>query len=225
MYGRVLFRDRRDAGRQLAKRLQNYRGANTIVMALPRGGVEVAYEVALALDAPFDVIVSRKIGAPSQPELGIGAVAPGGVTLLDDKLVEELGLSDEVIREIEAETRAEMNRRIREYRGGEELPDLSGKTVIIVDDGLATGATARASIRAARAKNAQRIVLGVPVCAAQTADELAAEVDDLVCIERPERFMAVGIWYRKFDQTTDAEVIELLEEARDEVSPEDITEP
>lgn len=224
MHGRALFKDRRDAGRQLAELLQDYRGADTVVVGLPRGGVEVAYEVALALEAPLDVIVSRKIGAPSQPELGIGAVAPGGVTLLDEKLVQELGLSHEDIQKIEQETRTDMNRRVREYRGGEDLPNLSGKTVIIVDDGLATGATARASIRAARSRDPKTIVLAVPVCAAQTAAELAADVDDLVCVEQPERFVAVGIWYGRFDQTTDAQVIELLEEARDEVSREDITE-
>ena len=224
MLGRALFDDRRDAGRQLAARLDAYGDGRTVVIGLPRGGVEVAYEIAEALEAPLDVIVALKIGAPAQPELGIGAVAPGGITLLDERLVDELGLSDEAVERASTETREEMQRRIREYRGGEEMPDLRGRTAIIVDDGLATGVTARAAIRAARNAGARGVVLAVPVCAAQTAFEMKAEVDELVCIESPERFVAVGIWYRRFGQTTDAQVIELLEEARDEVSPEDLSE-
>lgn len=224
MLGHVLFDDRRDAGRRLAALLENYRGDDPIVIALPRGGIEVAYEIAVRLNAPLDVIVARKIGAPPQPELGIGAVAPGGITLLDEAIVSELGMTDEEIRRAIAETREEMVRRIREYRGGEELPDLRGRTVILVDDGLATGVTAKAAILAARTGAPAKIVLAVPVCAAATADEIENDVDDLVCLERPERFVAVGVWYRRFDQTTDAEVIELLEEARDEVSREDLTE-
>lgn len=224
MLGRALFDDRRDAGRQLAARLHAYHDGETVVIGLPRGGVEVAYEIAQALEAPLDVIVARKIGAPAQPELGIGAVAPRGITLLDERLIDELGLSDEAVEQATSETREEMQRRIREYRGGEEMPDLRGRTVIVVDDGLATGVTARASVLAARDAGARRVVLAVPVCAAPTASEIKDEVDELVCIETPEQFVAVGIWYRRFDQTTDAQVIELLEEARDEVSPEDLSE-
>lgn len=221
---RALFDDRRDAGRQLAARLEEYHDADTVVVGLPRGGVEVAYEIALALEAPLEVIVVRKIGAPSQPELAVGAVASGGITVLDDDLIEELGLTSEALDSVTSRARGEVKRRVREYVGGEDLPELRGRTAIIVDDGLATGATARASILAARHAGADKVVLAVPVCASTTAAEIAQGVDEFVYIERPERFVAVGIWYRRFDQTTDAQVIELLEEARDEVSPEDLTE-
>ncbi len=221
---RALFDDRRDAGRQLAARLQEYHDADTVVVGLPRGGVEVAYEIALALEAPLEVIVVRKIGAPSQPELAVGAVAPGGITVLDEDLIDELGLTSKALDSVAARAREEVKRRVREYVGGEDLPELRGRTAIIVDDGLATGATARASILAARHAGADKVVLAVPVCASTTAAEMAQVVDEFVCIERPERFVAVGIWYRRFDQTTDAQVIELLEEGRDEVSPEDLTE-
>lgn len=221
---RTLFDDRRDAGRQLAARLQEYHHADTVVVGLPRGGVEVAYEIALALEAPLEVIVVRKIGAPSQPELAVGAVAPGGITVLDEDLIDELGLTSKALDSVAARAREEVKRRVREYVGGEDLPELRGRTAIIVDDGLATGATARASILAARHAGADKVVLAVPVCASTTAAEMARVVDEFVCIERPERFVAVGVWYRRFDQTTDAQVIELLEEGRDEVSPEDLTE-
>jgi len=224
MWNRALYRDRRDAGRQLADRLQNYRDEDPIVIGLPRGGVEVAFEIARALNAPLDVIVSRKLGAPDQPELGIGAVAQGGILFLDESLVRTLGIADHEIESIAERERDEMRRRATEYRGSEDLPDLKGKTVILVDDGLATGVTSRAAILAARSRNPRRIILAVPVCAPETDTELAGDVDELVCLHTPDRFIAVGFWYQNFGQTTDAQVIELLEEARGEVSREEISE-
>lgn len=224
MWKRARFKDRRDAGRRLGERLKGEVGGDVVVMGLPRGGVEVAFEVARVLKAPLDVIVVRKIGAPMQPELGVGAVAPGGLTILDESTIGRLGLSDAEIERIAEKERAEMKRRQVEYRGGERLPDVSGRTVVIVDDGLATGMTALGAVRAARAAQAETIVLAVPVCAKPTAEQIAAEVDRLVCLEQPEDFVSVGTWYTRFDQTTDAEVIELLEESRDAVSPEEISE-
>lgn len=224
MWNRPLFKDRRDAGRELGERLKPLIDGNVTVIGLPRGGVEVGFEVARTLRAPLDVIVARKIGAPMQPELGIGAVAPGGIMLLDQRTVKELGLSDEEIHRVAEEERAEMRRRLNEYRGGETIPDLSGQTAVVVDDGLATGVTALASIQAARAAGADRIVVAIPVCARETAAQIEKEVDELVCLEQPHPFIAVGVWYEHFDQTSDAEVIELLEEARDFVSSEEITE-
>ena len=224
MWNRALYRDRRDAGRQLANRLQDYLEEDVVVIGLPRGGVEVAFEIAKALNAPLDVIVSRKLGAPDQPELGIGAVAQGGIMLLDESLVKALGIEERQIEAIAEREREEMRRRATEYRGSEDLPNLKGKTVILVDDGLATGATSRAAILAARSGNPRRIILAVPVCAPETAAELSTNVDELICLHTPDRFIAVGFWYQNFGQTTDAQVIELLEEARGEVSREEISE-
>ena len=224
MWNQTLFRDRRDAGRQLAERLQKYRGDDVIVIGLPRGGVEVAFEIARGLEAPLDVVVSRKLGAPSQPELGIGAVAQNDVMLIDEPLVRSLGISRDEIDEIALRERAEMRRRLREYRGRDDLPDLKGKTVIMVDDGLATGVTSRAAILAARKADPKQIILAVPVCADETAAAFADAVEELVCLHQPEEFIAVGFWYQNFSQTSDAQVIELLEEARGQVSREELEE-
>lgn len=224
MWNRALFRDRRDAGRQLAQRLQNYLDEDVVVIGLPRGGVEVAFEIARSLNAPLDVIVSRKLGAPDQPELGIGAVAQGGIMLMDEYLVGRLGVGEHEIQAIVEREREEMRRRAIEYRGSENLPEMKGKTVVIVDDGLATGVTSRAAILAARSGGPRRIILAVPVCAPETAAELTGDVDTLVCLHNPDRFIAVGFWYQNFGQTTDAQVIELLEESRGEVSREEISE-
>jgi predicted phosphoribosyltransferase len=206
----MVFEDRRDAGIRLAQELLPYQGEDTLVLALPRGGVIVAFEVAEALGAPLDVMVARKLGAPGQPELGIGAVAPGGVLIYDEFLVRYLGLgSDELKRLAHAET-LEMERRLKRYRGDRPLPAIEGRTVILVDDGLATGVTARAAIQAVRKQGARRLVLAVPVCAPETASKIQSEVDDLVCLSAPSDFRAVGLWYRRFDQTSDEEVIECL---------------
>lgn len=205
-----LFADRVEAGRQLAARLSRYRDERPIVLALPRGGVVVGHEVARALEAPLDVIVARKVGAPGQRELGIGAIAPGGVEVIDPLTVEMLGIRREQIDAIVAEETAEMTRRIARFRGDRPAPDLRDRTVILVDDGLATGVTARAAIRSIQREQPRRLVLAVPVCAPETAEALRPEVDDLVCVESPPDFIAVGLWYDDFSQTTDDEVLELL---------------
>jgi putative phosphoribosyl transferase len=208
------FRDRRDAGSKLARPLERYRGERPVVFALPRGGVPVAYEVALALDAPLDVLVARKLGAPDQPEFGIGAVAPGGVRVLNEGAVRRLGIPEEYLDWITAQETAEVGRRLRHFRG--DLPELevAGRTTILVDDGLATGVTARAAVGALRLRGPGRLVLAAPVCAAQTAESLRPEVDDLVCLRCPPDLGAIGFWYADFDQTPDEEVVGLLEEAR-----------
>jgi|SRR5579883_73359 putative phosphoribosyl transferase len=214
------FADRVDAGRRLAQELLHYREQLPIVLALPRGGVVVGYEVAQALHAPLDVIVARKLGAPGHRELGIGAIAPGGVEVLDTESVRMLGIPQAAIDRVAAEEAAEMERRLRRYRGDRPAPELRGRTVIIVDDGLATGVSARAAVASVRQQSPGRIVLAVPVCAPETADALRREVDDLVCVEMPPNFYAVGLWYDRFDQTTDEEVIELLDRARQALAGE-----
>jgi putative phosphoribosyl transferase len=209
-----VFDDRRDAGRRLAARLSDYRGQDVLVLALPRGGVPVGYEVARHLNAPLDVFIARKLGAPNQPELGIGAVAPGGVLVLDMETIQHLGIPDDAIARVASRELDEMERRMRRFRGEREMPAVEGRTVILVDDGLATGVTASAAIRALRQMTPARLVLAVPVCAPQTAQALRAQVDDLVYVEMPHNFGAVGLWYRNFDQTTDEEVVDLLSSAR-----------
>lgn len=208
------FEDRRDAGRQLAGLLANYGEKRPFVIALPRGGVPVGYEVARALAAPMDVLPVRKLGAPGHREYGIGAIAPGGAVVLNVAAVRALGIPRAEIEAVVAEETAELERRVRLYRDDRPLPDVQGHTVILVDDGLATGMTALAAIRAVRTLHPDRIVLAAPVCAPETATELRAEVDDVVCVARPDQFLAVGLWYRSFEQTTDEEVLALLSDAR-----------
>lgn len=210
---RPVFRDRRDAGRALARMLEKYRDEDPIVLALPRGGVVVGYEIAKALDAPLDVIVARKIGAPDQPELGIGAVAPGGVTMLDERAIKMLGYTEAEIDEVAARERVEMQRRLRNYRGDGE-PNVRGKTAILVDDGLATGVTAMAAARAVKKMGPRKIVVAVGVCPEDTAAMLREEVDEVICSATPEPFRAVGLWFENFEQTTDEEVIDLLERSQ-----------
>ena len=209
----LLFRDRRDAGRQLAGKLRRYMDEDSTVLALPRGGVVVGYEVARALGAQLDVLVVRKLGSPIHPELGIGAVADGGVRVLDEQAIELLYVSSEYIEAITAVETAEMERRIRDYRDGRPPVELRDRTVILVDDGLATGVTARAAILAVRRRAPRRLVLAVPVCAAQTADSLRPDVDDLVCLHAATDLRAVGFWSRDFELAEDEEVIRLLASA------------
>lgn len=216
LFGRPPFEDRRDAGRKLAGRLFRYRDGRSVIFALPRGGVPVGYEVSRALDAPLDVLVSRKLGAPGQPEFGIGAVAPGGVRVLNEYAVRQLAIPEDYVEMVTARELAEVERRLRYFRGGRPEPEVEGRTVILVDDGLATGVTARAAVEALRRRRPARIVLAAPVCAAQTADLFAPEVDELVCLESPPDLGAIGFWYRDFEQTPDEEVIDLLERAREE---------
>ena len=215
-HGGPPFEDREDAGRKLAERLSRYRDERPVVFALPRGGVPVGYEIASSLGVPLEVLVARKLGAPGQPEFGIGAVAPDGVRVLNEEVVRRLGIPDEYVERITEWETAEVERRLRHFRGERPEPDVRGRTVILVDDGLATGVTARAAIEALRRREPRRLVLAAPVCAAQTAELLAPEVDELVCLEVPPDLGAIGFWYRDFAQTPDEEVIELLERARRE---------
>src|SRR3712207_1397116 len=219
-HGEPPFRDREDAGRRLAERLSRYREEHPVVFALPRGGVPVGYEISRALGVPLEVLVARKLGAPGQPEFGIGAVAPDGVRVLNEEVVRRLGIPDEYIERITDRETAEVERRLKHFRGDRPEPDVRGRTAILVDDGLATGVTARAAIEALRRRHPRRLVLAAPVCAAQTAELLAPEVDELVCLEAPPDLGAIGFWYRDFAQTPDEEVVELLERARQEQSGE-----
>jgi len=214
LHGEPPFRNREDAGRRLAERLVRYRDERPIVFALPRGGVPVGYQVARALDAPLDVFVARKLGAPGQPEFGIGAVSVGGVRILNEDIVRRLGIPEDYLERVTQRETAEVERRLRHFRGDRPEPTIRGRTVILVDDGLATGVTARAAVAALRQREPRRLILAAPVCAAQTSELLAPEVDELVCLEAPSDLGAIGFWYRDFAQTSDEEVIELLERSR-----------
>ncbi len=214
----MIFADRVEAGERLAVALARYKGADAVVLAIPRGGVIVGEAVARALGLPLDVVVPRKVGAPGNPELGLGAIAPG-VRVLDEWLIERLGVTEEYLeREIEAEER-EIERRERVYRAGRPPVDVEGKVAIVVDDGVATGGTAVAALRWARAQGADRVVLAVPVAPPSSVPKLAREADEVVVLETPEPFFAVGEWYRRFDQTTDDEVIAALARVAQEVGP------
>ena len=208
------FRDRRQAGRELAARLRERRdeGAlpDPVVLALPRGGVAVAAEVARALDAPLDVLVVRKIGAPFHAEFGVGAMAGDGVPVFDEDSLLRLGLSESDLAAVVARERAELRRREERYRQGRPPPDTRGRTVVVVDDGLATGSTARAALRALRARDPGRLVLAVPVGAAEGLALMRSEADEVLCLHEPAAFMAVGQWYEEFDQLTDEDVLDAL---------------
>jgi putative phosphoribosyl transferase len=208
----VTFVDRADAGRRLGAKLMGRHLENPLVLALPRGGVEVGFEVALALHAPLDVMPARKLGAISQPELAIGAIAPDAA-ILNDRIIAELGLQQEDIDREIAEQRVEMERQAALFRSGRPPLDLAGKTVILVDDGLATGATASAAIASVRHHHPHRVILAVPVGARDTAARLQQEADEVLCLETPWDFRAVGQWYEDFNQTPDELVIELLRRA------------
>jgi predicted phosphoribosyltransferase len=205
------FHDRADAGRALAQLLERYAARpDVLVLGLPRGGMPVALEVAAALDAPLDVFLVRKLGVPGREELAMGAIATGGVRVLNEDVVDALKIPASVVAEVAEREMAELARREHAYRGGRPSPTLKDRTAILVDDGLATGATMRAAARAARQQHPQRTVVAVPVAAASTCDELRLEADDVVCAFTPEPFYAVGIWYEDFSQTTDDEVRRLL---------------
>lgn len=208
------FRDRRDAGRQLAEKLSAYANRpDVLVLGLPRGGVPVAYEVAKVLNAPLDVFLVRKLGVPGREELAMGAIASGSVRVLNKNVVQSLRLSDQTIEAVAAAEQRTLVRRERVYRGDRPRLAVRDQTIILVDDGLATGATMRAAVVALRQQQPRRIVVAVPVAAPETCDEFRAEVDDIVCAITPPLFYAVGLWYQDFSQTSDEEVRALLEHA------------
>ena len=208
------FIDRRNAGRVLATRLGKYAGRDdVVVLALPRGGVPVGYEVASLLGVPMDVFLVRKLGTPGHRELAMGAIASGGVRVVNDDVVRWYGISDAAIERIACEEQEELERRERAYRGDRPAPDLTSKILILIDDGLATGSTMRAAAQAVRAHRPARVVIAVPVGAPQTCAELAAVADEVICARMPEPFSAVGQWYLNFDQTDDDEVRALLQKS------------
>jgi predicted phosphoribosyltransferase len=216
----VPFRDRTDAGRQVAARLSRFADRpGVVVLGLPRGGVPVAYEVARALHAPLDIFLVRKLGVPGHEELAMGAIASGGVRVLNEDVVQSLRIPPAAIDYVAAREQAELERRESSYRGGRPAPDVSGRVVILVDDGLATGSTMKAAVAALRQQNPARLVVAVPVAALPTCAELAGLVDEIVCAETPEPFYAVGTWYDDFAQTTDEELRRLLEQAARESTP------
>jgi predicted phosphoribosyltransferase len=207
----MIYRDRIDAGKQLAARLSDYAERDDVlVLALPRGGVPVAYEVAKALPAPLDIFLVRKLGVPGHEELAMGAISTGGVRVINADVVDYLRIPARVIDAVVDVELRELQRRERLYKGARAEPDVSGKTVILVDDGLATGSTMRAAVEALRQQNPARIVVAVPVSAPGTCDEYRMGVDEIICAQTPEPFMGVGRWYRDFSQTTDEEVREIL---------------
>jgi predicted phosphoribosyltransferase len=207
----MLFQDRRNAGRQLAAELPAYAGRpDVVVLALPRGGVPVAYEVAKALGAPLDVFLVRKIGVPGHEELAMGAIASGGVRVVNDDVVRELGIPQSLFDAVAAEELLELQRRERAYRDDRPAPDVCGKTVILVDDGLATGSSMRAAVAALRRLGPAKVVVAVPVAATEVCAEFQDVADDVVCAQTPPAFRAVGLWYDDFSQTSDEEVRELL---------------
>lgn len=208
------FRDRVEAGRLLAERLTAYAGrSDVLVLGLPRGGVPVAYEVARALDVPLDVFVVRKLGVPGHEELAMGAIASGGVIVQNDDVVQSLRIPHHVVEAAAARERRELERRERAYRDGRPAPNVRGRTVILIDDGLATGSTMRAAVAALRQLGPAQIIVAVPTAAPSTCEEFRQEADECICDITPEPFYAVGLWYEDFSQTTDDEVRDLLKRA------------
>jgi putative phosphoribosyl transferase len=205
------YHDRVEAGTALAERLRGYRGRDDlVVLGLPRGGVPVAFQLARSLNAPLDVFIVRKLGAPGQQELALGAIASGGVRVMNDAVVRELGLDEQDLQRATEAAESELARREQLYRNGRPPVELAGRTVIVVDDGLATGASMRAAVRAVRLHSPKEVMVAVPVAARQTCRDLALEVDELICLRTPRPFLSVGSWYEEFEQTTDDEVRELL---------------
>lgn len=209
-----LFKDRIDAGRQLARQLEAYAGESTVVLGMARGGVILAGEIARGLNAPLDVLVVRKIGAPGNPEYGVGAVAPLDVQVFDDRALNALHVTPDDLMPIVTRELAEIGRRLQAYRGGLPPLSLKGKAAILVDDGLATGITAVAAARYARRLEAERTVFAAPVCSKPGCELVSKEVDEVVCLQIPEMFFAVGMWYEDFTQTEDEQVVRALAQPR-----------
>jgi predicted phosphoribosyltransferase len=215
--GTMLFQDRSDAGRQLASKVREYANLpDVLVLALPRGGVPVAFEVAQELDAPLDVYLVRKLGLPGHPELAMGAIASGGVRVLNEDVVQGLLVPGELIDEIASQEEEELKRREQLYRDGRPALEVRGRTILLIDDGLATGSTMRAAVAALRQLKPTRIIVAVPVAAEETCGALCDEVDAIACVQTPHPFYAVGVWYENFAQTTDDEVRALLARAAGE---------
>src|SRR5688572_11846248 len=210
----MIFRDRNDAGQKLAAQLTRYANRDDVtVLALPRGGVPVAYEVAKKLNAPLDIFLVRKLGVPGHEELAMGAIASGGVRVVNEDLINYLGIPDEVIDATAAAEQRELERRELAYRDARPPPDVKDRVVILIDDGLATGSTMRAAATSLRLQKPRRIVVAVPVSSPETCDEFRSEVDEIVCAFTPENLQGVGLWYEDFSQTSDDEVRELLKRA------------
>jgi putative phosphoribosyl transferase len=206
----AFFADRVDAGKRLAQALRGHVGEDAVVLAIPRGGVVVGYEVTKALALSLDVIIPRKIGAPNNPELAIGAMTEDGTILLDDRLVDYLNVSQEYVKEESEAQRAEIHRRLRRYRGDIPYPSLKGREVILIDDGIATGSTMKAALASVRKRGAKSVIIAIPVGPPSTIRELEKEADRVVCLHAPEVFYAIGQFYGDFTQTQDEEVIKLL---------------
>lgn len=210
----MIFKDRTAAGQVLAKQLTAYANQkDVIVLALPRGGVPVAFEVAKALNAPLDVFLVRKLGVPGQEELAMGAIASGDVQVLNHALVQRLNLSEATIAKVVAKEQRELERREQLYRDDRPLPEMAGRTVILVDDGLATGATMWAAVQALQQRHPARLIVAVPISSPETCQEFESEVDEIICAETPRPFNSVGLWYDDFSQVTDHEVHNLLKQA------------
>lgn len=206
----MIFQDRGEAGKKLAEKLIQFHFQNPVVLALPRGGVPVGLEIAKILQAPLEVVVARKIGAPGNPEFGIGAISEGGVKVLDEQTITLLGLSEEEIENLAELEKKRLQERVEKYRKGQPLPSLEGKVAILVDDGLATGITAKAAIEALKKQHPQEIILATPVCARDRVAMLKAMVGKVVCLITSFKFKAVGTWYKDFRQISDEEVVEML---------------
>jgi len=210
----TIFENRRDAGKQLAKELSEFKGQNdAIVLGLPRGGIPVAYEVAKALELPLDVFIVRKLGVPGQPELAMGAIASGDIKVMNESVVRNAGISDQQIEEVAHKEKEELKKREKAYRGARPDIDLQGKTVLIVDDGLATGASMRAAISALREHNPKKIIAAIPTAPRDTCQEFESEVDQIICLRTPSPFWGVGGSYQNFSQTTNEEVRTFLNKA------------